>query len=494
MKSEVISAPLDACALKGDAENWTSRRRSFVGMLGAGMGLAALGQLSGCGGGGGGGVAHAATLPTEADTLRMQLLQDSDFWTQVQNMFTLDAGTVWTGTGTAGSMPRVVLDLFDAENRKQAAVSGAGYTDLLELRKQIAPGFGVDPDEVAFTGGATSGLAHTILGLDWRRGDVVVTTNHEYRSGYNLLRVAEDRYGIEVSRVRLPVGNKQTADMYAPLFDEHIRSLKAQGKRVRAMLWSSPTQATGTVLPIDELMKVVKAHELISIVDGAHRAGLFADNYSELGVDFMAASGHKWQCGPGSTGILIVRNKMRASNPLPLPKWYPVHSYNYHSEPRTTNGKESFDIASDMTACGNIHPPLFMALARSCELWDSIGRKKIETYDITLSSYLKERIVERWGIDSLYSPKDDPRLRSGITAFMPFQNKNDVHDADKCTRFRSRLQTEYHPGFQTWGGGIEVIGDPRAHQVVRLQTHLWLDPSDIDTAVDAMWDLSRKMA
>ncbi len=34
------------------------------------------------------------------------------------------------------------------------------------------------------------------------------------------------------------------------LFDERIRALKAQGKRVRAMMWSSPTYKTGTMLPI----------------------------------------------------------------------------------------------------------------------------------------------------------------------------------------------------------------------------------------------------
>ncbi|MBF9265289.1 hypothetical protein I4I83_12795 [Acidovorax cattleyae] len=51
------------------------------------------------------------------------------------------------------------------------------------------------------------------------------------------------------------------------LFDERIRALEALGKRVRAMMWSSPTCNTGTMLSIADLMGVVKAHGLISIVD-----------------------------------------------------------------------------------------------------------------------------------------------------------------------------------------------------------------------------------
>ena len=232
-------------------------------------------------------------------------------------MFILKPEKTYMNIGTAGSMPKLVLDVFDTENRKKAADSGNGYSNLLDLRKQVAPGFGVDADELAFSANTSSGMCHAILGIDWQRGDVVVTTNHEHGGGDTPLKIAQDRYGIEVSRIALPVGNNQTAATYVNLFDERIRALKAQGKRVRAMMWSSPTYKTGTMLPIADLMGVVKAHGLISIVDGAHLPGMMAYNYAELGMDFMSGAGHKWQCGPGSTGILIIRNKMRASNPLP---------------------------------------------------------------------------------------------------------------------------------------------------------------------------------
>ena len=31
-------------------------------------------------------------------------------------------------------------------------------------------------------------------------------------------------------------------------------------------------------------------------------------NFHDIGCDFYAGSGHKWQCGPGATGILFVLN------------------------------------------------------------------------------------------------------------------------------------------------------------------------------------------
>ena len=473
-------------AMPADLSRWTSKRRDFLRMLGYGASAAAVGpMLMACG---------SSNSATQAETLRAQLAADEAFWTSVQDMFTLNRAKTFMNIGTAGSMAKATLDLFDTENRKKAAESGNGYSNLLDLRTLAAPGFGVDPDELAFSANTSSGMCHAILGIPWQAGDVVVTTNHEHGGGLTPLNIAKDRYGIEISYIAMPVGNNQTAATYQNLFDERIRALKAAGKRVRAVMWSSPTYKTGTLLPIAELMEVVKTHELISIVDGAHLPGMMAYDYGALGMDFMSGAGHKWQCGPGSTGILVIRNKIRASNPLPLPKWYPVHTSSYSTRERTTNGTATFDIAASVTSCGSVHTPMFQALVNACQLWDQIGRKKIETYDLTLSAYLKEKIVERWGINSLYSPKDDPKLCCALTSFNPFQNAADVTDTVKSAAFVSRLMAEYPQGFIIRNSGFEVIGAAAQHYAIRVSTHVWHDANDIDLLVDAMWDLSRKMA
>lgn len=481
---EISSQDVCGTATAG-MEQWSAKRRDFLRVLGYGAGAAAVAPLlAACG---------EANGQSSSSALRSQLVQDEAFWTQVQSMFVLNPQRTYMNIGTGGSMPQVVLDVFATENRLKAEDSGSGYGNLLDLRQQVAPGFGVDADELAFSANTSSGMCHAILGIDWQRGDVVVTTNHEHGGGNTPLNIAVARYGIEVSRIAMPVGNSQTAATYTNLFDERIRALKAQGKRVRAMMWSSPTYVTGTMLPIAELMEVVKTHELISIVDGAHLPGMMAYDYGALGMDFMSGAGHKWQCGPGSTGILVIRNKIRASNPLPLPKWYPVHTSSYSALERTTTGTSTYDIAASVTSCGSLHVPMFKALAQACATWDEIGRKKIETYDLTLSSYLKERITERWGVESLYSPKDDPKLLSALTCFNPFINKADVKDAQKSAAFVNRMLSDFGPGFVIRNAAFPVIGDTASHNGIRISTHLWHDAQDIDRLVDSMWTLANSM-
>jgi isopenicillin-N epimerase len=465
-------------------QHWTSNRRDFLRILSSGALAATLGPLAGCSDG------HAASRTEE---LRNLLLADEGFWRNVNAMFPLNPAKRFMNVGTAGSMPKVSLDLFDTENRAKAAECLSGYTNLLAERTQVAPGFGVDPDELAFSANTSSGMCHSILGIQWNAGDVVVTTNHEHPGGNVPLAIAEARYGIQIERVALPVGNNQTAQTYVTLFDDRIRALRTQGRRVRAMMWSSPTYKTGTMLPIAELMEVAKRHELISIVDGAHLPGMMAYNYADLGMDFMSGAGHKWQCGPGSTGILVVRNKIRASNPLPLPAWYPIHTSSWTPQPRTTNGTATYDIGSVITSCGSLHTPMFHALVSACNVWDQIGRKRVETYDLTLSAYLKERIAEVWGVDRLYSPKDDPKLVSALTSFNPFTNAGDILNSAKSNEFVARLLSDYSPGFVIRNVNVPVVGAPSDHYPMRISTHLWTSVDDVERLVLSMDDLRRKM-
>lgn len=479
----LAQTPVRALPTAAETRSWSPKRRDFLRMLGYGGTAAAMGPLMmACGG---------SDAATPAEVLRGDLMRDAQFWTDVQNMFVLTKDRVYMNIGTAGSMPQIALDTFARENLLKAQTSGNGYGTHADLRGKLAPTFGVDTDELAISANTSSGMCHAILGLDWKAGDVVVTTNHEHGGGLTPLAIAEKRYGIVVSKIDLPVGNNQTAATYVKLFDDRVTELKAQGKNVRAMMWSSPTYKTGTLLPIADLMGVVKKHGLISIVDGAHLVGMMNYDYGALGMDFMSAAGHKWQCGPGSTGILVIRNKIRASNPMPLPQWYPVHTSFYNPADRNTT---NYDVAASVTSCGSVHTPMLKALVSSCEMWDSIGRDKIQTYVLTLSAYLKERIVERWGIDALYSPKDDPKLACALTSFNPFRNPADIMNKTKSDQFVARMLSDFAPGFVIRNANFAVIGAASDHYGVRVSTHLWQDATDIDNLIDAMWDLSNKMA
>lgn len=456
-------------------------RRRFMQMIGAGAVVASTGV-------------HARQFGSSGG---------AGFWSGVENRFVLNPTKLFMNIGTAGSMPRDVLHYFNNANQEKARESLSGYGNFADLRKRIAPGFGVDEDELVISYNTSDGMCHAILGIPWQAGDCVITTNHEHPGGNVPLQIAVDRYGVVVRRVNLPVGNDQTAQDYVDLFQNAIDRARGDGLNVRAMMWSSPTFVTGTMLPIRRLVDVAIANELVSICDGAHLPGMMAYNYAELGVDFMSGAGHKWQCGPGSTGILIIRNKVRSAyNPLPLTPYFPVVTSSYAPTiggvpwgERASGPVESYNIGNVIQSCGSKHSPMLESLGVACDMWDAIGREAIQDYVLGLSTYLKEQIVRKWGESALYSPKDDPELISALTSFNPFYDNPDlVLDSSASRTFVDRLAREYGIVIRNTTAPVVRGGVITNHYPLRVSTHLWHDVRDIDRLMDSCWALATKMS
>ncbi|WP_418315670.1 aminotransferase class V-fold PLP-dependent enzyme [Piscinibacter sakaiensis] len=506
-------------------QSWSPKRRDFMRVLGVGAGALATGGLFGCGG---------ATAASAAENQRLALLADEAFWTQVQSRFLLDSSKLYMNIGTAGSMPRSVVESYNAENLDYARESRNGYGNFATQRTALAPGFGVDPDEIVISGNTSDGMSKAILGIPWQAGDVVITTNHEHPGGYVPLGIAVERYGVIVRRVTLPAGDgnvrlfdgssaPHNAALYRTLFRNEVLAARAAGQRVRAIMWSSPTYLTGIMLPIREIMQVCKEFDLISICDGAHLPGMMAYNYADLGVDFMAGAGHKWQCGPGGTGILIVRNKARANAAATLPPYFPVitssatqQAGTFGTRPSRIGGggqvpwtqRGDYDIAAVLQSIGSMNTPAINAVTKAGADWDAIGRKKIETYVLGLSNYTKERIIEIWGsADALYSPRD-PGLLSALTSFNPFHGidgsknliarstaTNATISQSPSANLVSRANSERSIIVRnTSTPSITGAGTLQTIYPIRMSTHLWHDPADIDRALLAIRELAVEIA
>ncbi|MEU6658304.1 aminotransferase class V-fold PLP-dependent enzyme [Streptomyces sp. NPDC046821] len=456
-------------------------RRGFVGLLGAGTASVGLGTV--------GVTPAAAAAAAGATSTELPPPSSPAYWDAVRRLFLLDKKVLFMNVGTVGSPPREVLDTVDRVHREVAVGAVSAYSDFSDVRAVAARGYGCDPDEVTISHNTSDGMAKIMAGLALKEGDEILTTNHEHSGGNSPMAEARDRHGVVIKRVEMPVGNGQRAEDYVELFRKAITS------RTKVMVFSAPTYKTGTMLPIQLLAKLAQDHGLISVVDGAHIPGMMAYNFNELGVDFLAGSAAKWQCGPGGTGVLYVRNKVRPRyNPNPLPEFWPVVSSGYPEAglpARSSGATASYDMASKLQTIGNSSLAIMAGVANVCEVWDRIGRDRIQNHVLGLSGYLKELIVERWGVKSLYSPKDDPRLVCALTSFAPFRDPADVYDAAKTTAFVARLKDEYGIVIRT--SDFPVIGSARSHQAVRVSTHLFHQKEDVERIVDAMWRLSGDM-
>lgn len=453
-------------------------RRGALKLLGVGAGAAGIGTL--------GFTTPAAAAQNAVKTLPPA--HDANYWRQVEKLFTLDKNVLFMNVGTVGSPPKEVLDTMDATHRRVAAEAEAAYSDFADVRQVVAASHGVDTDEIVITHNTTDGMSKVIAGLNLRQGDEVLTTNHEHGGGNTPLALAQHRYGVVIKRVELPVGDDQRAEDYVELFRKAITA------RTKLMMFSAPTFVTGTMLPIRLLAQLAQEHGVTTLVDGAHIPGMMAYNFRELGVDFLAGSAGKWQCGPGGTGVLYIRNRLTAANPTPLPEFWPVVSSGYPAngsmDLRSRHAGQN--IGAYLQSVGNGSTALNEGVKKVSEIWDSIGRQRIQDHSVGLADYLKDAVAERWGVKALYSPKTDKRLTCALTSFNPFQNPADVKNATKSSEFVTRLLQDH--GIEIRNSSVAVSGDPTAHRPLRVSTHLFHQREDVDRLIEASWKVSTTMA
>jgi isopenicillin-N epimerase len=390
--------------------------------------------------------------------------------------------------GTSGSLLRSSINTLSHETLKLAETPRGGYGSQKKLRETIARGLGSNADEIIITGNTSDGCCRVLMGLEWHIGDEIITTNHEHEGGNSPLSILEDRLGVIIKRVILPIGNKQTAEDYTRLFEEQITP------KTKAMFWSSPTYKTGTMLPIRDLVLLSIKHNLVTIVDGAHLLGMMAYKYSELGADFILSSGHKWQCGPLGTGVMYVRNRVGPANPLRLPKLWPTNSSGYSNgllENRDLSGGRFFDLASVLQECGSQNTPAMKALEASCNLWDRIGRQNIQNRILATSNHLKNKIVDQWGIDSLYSPRDDVKLISGISSFNPFPKMEDIKNKSKSDLLVAKLESEYGIIVKNRDAPVGALNE--IHYPIRVCTHIWNSEKFCDDLLEVISRVSKSI-
>lgn len=398
--------------------------------------------------------------------------------------FPLDPSRTFMNIGTTGSTPIGVLKNLAANNALVARDPTQTFATQ-DMRNIIATGFGSDPFEIVMSFNTTDGMSKILNGLDFSAGDEIITTNMEHPGGNSPMGITADRRGVLLKRINLP-----TNDAYSDA-EVLARFAALLTNKTKAICFSSPPFLTGVRLNEKMLCQWAASQGLISIVDGAHGPGMLNLNFHDMGCDFYAGAGHKWQCGPGQTGILYVRNNntpaagstyvknvtvggvARAltlpgyTNTTDLPRFWPTISGGYSMTVGATlqgGVRDPADnVAATMMSIGNPSYPALRALQECCQMWDSWGRQNIENYIVALAQYLRSRIAAIWGQRSMatvYDANTPNHARIALTSFNPFSagyDYNGVLSAAEATA-------------QTTAAGAAVTALRNVHNVVVRNT------------------------
>lgn len=381
--------------------------------------------------------------------------EESPFFHAFANRFSLDPGVVYLMAGQKGSQPDSVRKRYQ-EGLDQIARDPfpVHLEPTATTRERIARGYGASVDEIAISRNTTDALGQILMGIEWQRGDEILVSPMEHPAGLATVLRLSARFGVTIVQWGVPVHRTASADEVVEAVRKRIRP-----GITRVIFFSSPLWPNGERLPERRIAELAQQAGAITVADGAHYGGMIEPKLDESGIDFWAISGHKWQCGPGGTGIIYIRNRAHPANPTPLPRFHLIRG-SAKDVPLDGSRPADFDIGAAMSRYGFPESSDWRALGDVCALWDEVGRARIQAWTHNLADYLRQRIASAFGDDALLQPVLDPALKSAIVCFNPFSQAPQRLDPNFNLTFRERLLKEY--GFRISGGGVGPEGFTRA--------------------------------
>ncbi|PSL57983.1 selenocysteine lyase/cysteine desulfurase [Saccharothrix carnea] len=370
--------------------------------------------------------------------------------------------TIFLDSAGSSLPPREVLDEVIGHLRREAEVGG--YVAAREREDDLEAGYGVfaellgaRPDEIAFTDSATKSWLAAFDAVPLAAGDRVLFSEAEYAgTAIPILHRARE---VGASAEAVPSDEFGQIDVAAlkEVLDERVKLVS---------LVHVPTNS-GLVNPAREVAQA--AHEVGALVllDACQSIGQLPVRADELGVDLISGTGRKWLRGPRGTGVLVVR---REAAERMRPRLVDLHSAEW-------TGPDEIRLRDD---------------ARVYETWetsvaDRLGFIAAARYALAKGIDVIEREVGeragrlREGLAALpgVTVRDPGVRKAGIVTF--------TVDGLTATEVRDRL-AEAGVTVTVSGASSTLLDMTRRglDEVVRASPHYFVEPDQVDQAVEAV--------
>ncbi|MGQ9475067.1 MAG: aminotransferase class V-fold PLP-dependent enzyme [Actinomycetota bacterium] len=335
--------------------------------------------------------------------------------------------------------------------------------EVLAARESLARLFRVeDPSRIIFTKNATEALNLVLLGR-LREGGHAVITSLEHNSVWRPLEALSGRG--DVSYTIVNCGADGSLDL-----KELSRSITPE---TRLVACTHASNVSGALLPVREIAQVTAERGVPLLVDAAQTAGRMEIYPREMGIAYLAFTGHKELFGPQGTGGLYI-----------APGWE-VEPLNYGGTGSRSESSRQPEFLPDRYESGTLNAQGLAGLRAGVEYVLEVGVREIRKHEEELTAELMEGLSNIPGA-IVYGPRDWEK-RVGIVSF----NLGDLTSSELA----SLLDAEY--GICVRSG---LHCSPLAHRtlgtlqrgVVRASLSHLNTSTDIQTLLRALAEIARR--
>jgi len=254
-------------------------------------------------------------------------------WQAVRAEFPALSNWTYLNSATFGQLPRRSVEAVNRhfEHRDELACGDflSWYDDADRIRGKIASLIHGSADDIAFSANASAALGLVAGGLDWQRGDNVVTLADEFPNCLYLPALVESR-GVEFREVPWE------------------RFYESIDERTRMVALSEVNYSNGFRPPLEEVSRFLRERGVILFVDGTQSVGALEFDVRKLQPDVLAVHGYKWLISPTGAGFVYVAPHLRPHLPPREVGWRSHHAWRevdnlHHGAPVFADSAEKYE-------------------------------------------------------------------------------------------------------------------------------------------------------
>jgi cysteine desulfurase/selenocysteine lyase len=339
-----------------------------------------------------------------------------------------------------------------------AMVATQKYADA---HKKIASFIGVKQGQTIITKNTTEAINMVAYGIEWKKGDRIVTTLLEHHSNYLPWLRLRETHGVDLTIV--PPDQDGMFDL--SLFEDAIDST------TKLVAVSQASNVLGSVTPVKQIAALCREHDCRFLVDGAQSVPHIPVDVEEAGCDYLCFSGHK-MLGPTGTGVLW----MRSPDLSPLLVGGGMVGEVTENGYTETAGYKRYEAGT---------PPVgsSIGLGTAVDYLNGIGMKTIQAHEQALTKQMIEGLSSVNGV-TVYGPPPG-KNRIGVVSFtMENLHPHDVaHILDEASGIMVRS------GDHCCIPLMRHIGTPGG--TVRASLHLYNNADDVERLIVTVEEISR---
>jgi selenocysteine lyase/cysteine desulfurase len=310
-----------------------------------------------------------------ADLLPIEVATDEDYWSVIQQAYTVNPNIINLNNGGVSPSPRIVQEAVERYNKLSNEGPSYYMWRILDqgrepLRQKLADLAGCNAEEVAINRNATEALNTVIFGLELKAGDEVIGTKQDYPNMISAWRQREQREGIKYIQIsfNFPIEN-----------DEEIVNAfeKAITPKTKIIHVTHIINWLGQIMPVKKISQMAHKHGIEVICDSAHSFGLLDFTIPKLECDYWGTSLHKFLSAPIGSGMLWIKKEK-------IEKIWPLVC---NDKPR------SGDIRKFETI-GTRSFPIEQGIGEAINFQNAIGNKRKEERVRYLKNYWAEKVQQ----------------------------------------------------------------------------------------------------